>query len=196
MAKRAKPPPRTPAAASVSAPTPLPPHYVKMIWSGGQTGVDRAALEIAMELGIPHGGWCPKGRLAEDGTIATHFKLKETTSSQYWIRTEKNVVETEGTLILFCGQLTRGSALTRKYAQRHRRPYQCVLLQPGNESKDIRRIRRWLNERKIQILNIAGPRESTSAGIAGAARTFLRQLFIRPRHSAPPKKAKRKSTRC
>lgn len=169
----------------------LPPHYVRWIISGGQTGVDRAALEIAIELNIPHGGWCPKGRLAEDGPIDKKFDLKETDSAQYWVRTEKNVQEAEGTLILYRGKLTRGSSLTRKYAQRHGKTYRCVQLKPGNEGRLISSIRSWLCQREIKTLNIAGPRESTAPGIGAEAKAFLRLLFIRPKH-AKPAKAKRK----
>jgi predicted Rossmann-fold nucleotide-binding protein len=73
---------------------------IKRIISGGQTGVDRAALDVALELGIPCGGWCPKGRLAEDGSIDLRYPLKETNSSEYRERTEKNVEDSDGTLIL------------------------------------------------------------------------------------------------
>jgi hypothetical protein len=196
MAKGAK----KKAAAPEESKSELLPHYVKMIISGGQTGVDRAALDIALELEIAHGGWCPKGRLAEDGPIAATYLLKETTSSQYWVRTEKNVLEAQATLILYRGQLTRGSTLTRKYAQRHRKKFQCVQLQPGGAARQISRIRRWLCERQILILNIAGPRESTAPGIGAEAKAFLRQLFIRPKHTPPvankrkPKKSKAKKS--
>jgi hypothetical protein len=172
----------------------LPPHYVRWIISGGQTGVDRAALEIAVELNIQHGGWCPKGRLAEDGPIDKQFDLKETDSAQYWVRTERNVLEAEGTLILYRGKLTRGSSLTRKYAQRHGKTYRCVQLRPGNERRLISSLRSWLCKREIKTLNIAGPRESTAPGIGAEAKAFLRLLFIRPKHQSAAK-GKAKSIR-
>ena len=185
MAKKKAAKSKSVAVKEVELPAPsLPPNYVRWIISGGQTGVDRSALEIAIELNIPHGGWCPKGRLAEDGPIAEHFQLKETTSAQYWDRTEKNVLEAEGTLILYRGKLTRGSSLTRKYAQRHGKTFRCVQLKPGNERQLISMIRCWLARWKIKTLNIAGPRESTSPGIAEEAKTFLRQLLTRPKHEA------------
>ncbi|WP_254509178.1 putative molybdenum carrier protein [Anatilimnocola floriformis] len=190
MAKAAK---SKPSAAIETEAAPLLPHYVKMIVSGGQTGVDRAALEVAIELGIPHGGFCPKGRLAEDGPIATHFRLQETASADYWVRTEKNVDYADGTLILYRGKLTRGSSLTRKYAQRLRKTYRCVQLKPGSTAQ-LRNIRSWLCKQQILILNIAGPRESTSPGIGSETKAFLRLLFIRPKHTAPvAKKAKSKN---
>lgn len=164
----------------------LPPIYVKMIYSGGQTGVDRAALEMAIELDIPHGGWCPRGRLAEDGPIAKKFKLKETESDRYYVRTERNVKEAEGTLILYRRALSGGTALTRSYAQRHRKPHLCIPLKAVSTLKQIARIRTWLHEHKISILNIAGPRESSAPGIASEAKQLLRQLLHTPRHALPP----------
>lgn len=157
---------------------------VKMIISGGQTGVDRTALEVAIELNIPHGGWCPHGRLAEDGPIAAHFKLKETESRWYYVRTELNVKEATGTLILYRGKLTSGTALTHKYAKRHNKP--CLSLDLENEATaDLAaRIRAWLIDKKIQILNIAGPRASSAPGIADKVRGVLLELF---RSSLPHK---------
>lgn len=191
MAKRASSPRAVPPAAK-----PLPPLPVKMIISGGQTGVDRAALEIAIELSIPHGGFCPRGRLAEDGPIPAHFLLKETESDRYYVRTECNVLYAEGTLILYRGRLSRGTTLTRKYAQRHRKPSLCVSLKPGREGPQIARIRTWLHERRIQVLNIAGPRESSAVGIAAEAKNFLRQLLVPPRpQSAAKKPAKSRKTK-
>ncbi|MBC7855224.1 MAG: hypothetical protein IAF94_17475, partial [Pirellulaceae bacterium] len=84
---------------------------VRKIVSGGQTGVDRGALIAAIELGIEHGGYCPRGRLAEDGVIEARFQLTQTDSAAYHIRTEKNVVESSGTLIVYRGLLVGGTAL-------------------------------------------------------------------------------------
>lgn len=166
----------------------LPAIYVKMIFSGGQTGVDRAALEIAFdELHIPYGGWCPHGRLAEDGRIPKRFsELKETASDRYHVRTELNVKESEATLILYKRPMSRGTALTRKYAQRLRKPNLCVLLKRVMPIKEIIKIRTWLQEHKVSILNIAGPRESTAPGIASEAKQLLRQVLHTPRHALPP----------
>ena len=93
---------------------------VKII-SGGQTGVDRAALDVAVELEIPHGGWCPKGRLAEDGRIPDSYKLRETTSREYAVRTEQNVLDSDGTLILYRESISGGTELTLRLAEKHRR---------------------------------------------------------------------------
>lgn len=85
---------------------------VRRIVSGGQTGVDRAALDVAMQLSIEHGGWCPRGRLAEDGTIPSRYDLRETRSAKYHVRTERNVVDSDATLILYRKSLTGGTLLT------------------------------------------------------------------------------------
>ncbi|MCD6446738.1 MAG: putative molybdenum carrier protein, partial [Candidatus Marinimicrobia bacterium] len=82
------------------------------IISGGQTGADRAGLDAAMELNIPVGGWCPKGRKSEDGPIDNKYPLQETTSGDYRVRTERNVKESDGTLIFTLGKPTGGTALT------------------------------------------------------------------------------------
>ena len=94
-----------------AAARPPPPIDVTLrtIVSGGQTGVDRAALDVAIMLGFAHGGWCPAGRLAEDGPIDAHYALRETASAAYDVRTERNVVDSDGTLVLASGE-PRGAA--------------------------------------------------------------------------------------
>ncbi len=94
--------------------------------SGGQTGVDRAALDAALATGIDHGGWCPRGRRAEDGPIGPRYRLRETRSSRYHIRTRENVREADGTLILCCGSLSGGTQLTRRLARERSQP--CLVL--------------------------------------------------------------------
>ncbi len=140
------------------------------IISGGQTGVDRGALDAAIELAIPHGGWCPRGRLAEDGRIPDRYQLLETDSSDYPSRTQRNVVESDGTLLLFRGRIAGGTELALRLAEEHQRPRLPVDL---DASADPAVVRRWLAEHQIEVLNVAGPRESQSPGIAAAARTFL-----------------------
>ena len=129
------------------------------IISGGQTGVDRAALDAALELGIPCGGWCPKGRKAEDGPIPERYPLKETDSSSYPVRTEMNVRDSDGTLILTWGRPTGGTALTIRLARRHGKPCLVVdLKKPPDPSS----LRAWLEKKQIGVLNVAGPRESNT----------------------------------
>lgn len=148
------------------------PCSVEKIVSGGQTGVDRAALDVAMFLDIEHGGWCPKGRRAEDGTIPPTYQLKQTSTRNYADRTERNVVDSDGTLILFRGQTTGGTELTRKLAEKHQRPAKCVDLDCFHEL-EFDRIAEWVSKYNIKVLNVAGPRESTCRGIARQAEQFL-----------------------
>lgn len=151
---------------------------VERIISGGQTGVDRGALDAALSLEIPHGGWCPRGRLAEDGCIPPRYQLVETQSAQYRERTELNVVESDGTLILFRRVLRGGTELTRRLAVENNKPHLLVdLAEPGKISV----IREWLIAESIKILNVAGPRESSARGIAEESRQLL-QLLFRGRH--------------
>ena len=132
--------------------------------------MDRAALDAAIALGIPHGGWCPRGRLAEDGPISARYQLSETDSPEYPVRTEQNVLDADATLILCRGEPTGGTELTRRLAQRHRRPLLVVDL---NFPPDGEVVRHWLEEHDVESLNVAGPRESQSPGIAAQAGEFL-----------------------
>jgi hypothetical protein len=145
------------------------------IISGGQTGVDRAALDIARELSLPSGGWCPKGRRAEDGPIDPSYPLKETESSSYPVRTDKNVLDSDGTLILTRGNLKGGTALTRKLARAAYKPYLIVNLF-DEEKPQI--VLEWARRYKISLLNVAGPRESEAPGIYGQAARFLKKVLL------------------
>jgi hypothetical protein len=150
-------------------------HRVTKIISGGQTGVDRGALDAAISLDIAHGGWCPRGRLAEDGPIPQHYDLCETRSSQYRVRTEQNVIDSDGTLIFYRGTLRGGTELTRRMALKHAKPYLLVdLQQPLDESV----IRQWLVSAQIGILNVAGPRESSAPGIRAQVKKLLRRVLV------------------
>ena len=148
--------------------------FLSEIVSGGQTGVDRAALDVALSLHIPHGGWCPKGRRAEDGPIALKYLLKETDEEKYEVRTEKNVVDSDGTLIFSKGLLTGGTLLTLEMARMHHRPFIIIdLAEDQSQRKSIDRLMAWISENRIRRMNVAGPRESTVAGIYNEVRDFL-----------------------
>ena len=147
--------------------------FAKII-SGGQTGVDRAALDVALELGISCGGWCPNGRIAEDGAIDPLYPLVETVSPGYFERTEKNVIDSDGTLILNQGPLNGGTALTVEYLERHCKPYLVIDLGNGNHPAEVIV---WMKACGIKTLNVAGPRESKWPGIYHQARAFLRDLL-------------------
>jgi hypothetical protein len=152
------------------------PFHIEKIISGGQTGVDRAALDVALELGISCGGWCPKGRKAEDGPIDARYPLQETTSARYPIRTEKNVKESDGTLILTWAHPTGGTALTIRFAQKHKKPYCVVDLSVGGDPETVEE---WEKMNRIKVLNVAGPPESNVPGIYGHAVKFLRDILNR-----------------
>ncbi len=150
------------------------PHGICRIVSGGQTGVDRAALDVAIELGIEHGGWCPKGRRAEDGPIDAKYQLIETDSIDYAVRTEKNVMDSDGTMLLYRERLQRGTLLTHQLAKRHGKPLLRVRL---DRPVAIDRIVHWISENSIQVLNVAGPRASSQAEIEKQAFDLLKKVL-------------------
>jgi hypothetical protein len=146
------------------------------IISGGQTGADRAALDAAIELRIPHGGWLPKGRKAEDGRLATCYRLLELDTYRYRDRTLKNVVESDGTLIVSFGPLTGGSALTEALCIRSDRP--CLHLNMDYVSIDsaVTTLEQWLAAHRIKTLNVAGPRASSDARIYETVKNILLKI--------------------
>ena len=146
------------------------------IISGGQTGVDRAALDIALKLGIPCGGWCPKGRKAEDGEIDLKYPLKETDSPSYPVRTRKNVKDSDGTLVLTWGSPTGGTFDTIESAKKFKKPHLVVDLSESSSS-DVKKVLEWGRTNNVRVLNVAGPRESKAPGIYDRAAKFLVQLF-------------------
>ncbi len=149
-------------------------HGIQRIISGGQTGVDRAALDFAMQMGIDHGGWCPLGRRAEDGCIPERYRLQETTSANYAVRTEKNVAEADATLLLYREKLQRGTLLTKQIANHLKKPCLTVRL---DRPADIDRIVHWIHNQSIRVLNIAGPRASNHPAIYLQAQELLHHLF-------------------
>lgn len=147
---------------------------IAKIISGGQTGVDRAALDVAIALELKAGGWCPAGRRAEDGTIPERYSLVETPTDDYAERTEWNVRDADATLILVGGQpLQAGTELTLRLAQSYGRP---VIVSNVFED-DVEGVRRRLSRWGGSVLNVAGPRESEVPGIYRAAQQFLLQLI-------------------
>lgn len=149
-------------------------YALAMLISGGQTGVDRVGLDFALAMGLACAGWCPKGRLAEDGVIPAIYPLKEASSDLYQQRTRLNVRDSDVTLIFTdCNRSSRGTALTVKYAIKLGRP--CLVV--DSNSYDLKLIRRWLKQFKPRIINVAGPRLSESAESAAAAHKLLRLLF-------------------
>ncbi len=149
------------------------PLRISRILSGGQTGADRAALDWAIAHGIPHGGWCPRGRRAEDGPIAALYALLETPSRDYEQRTRWNVRDSDGTLIVSrAAKLTGGSEFTARCAERLGRPW--LHAHPGAD--EVERLRGFLERHRIGTLNVAGPRASNDPGIYGYASSVLERL--------------------
>ena len=148
------------------------------IVSGGQTGVDRGGLDAALELGLPHGGWCPKGRLAEDGTIAAKYRLKEATSKAYLRRTELNVKDSSATVVLYAGTLGRGSQKTVEFAAKHGKA--CLLLDINDDNVIIvKSITEWIDKLPYTkvILNVAGSRGSKSPTSQQAVKNIILEVL-------------------
>jgi hypothetical protein len=150
---------------------------IKRIVSGGQTGVDRASLDVAIKLGIDHGGWIPRGRLTESGELPQKYHLTETSSSQYSVRTEKNVVAAEGTLIISHGPLTGGSGYTREMAVKHGRPWLHMDLNQMAAFHAATAINNWILQKEIEILNVAGPRASEDPDIYQDTLNILESVY-------------------
>jgi len=150
---------------------------IKKIISGGQSGADRAALDFAIKMDIPHGGWIPKGRLAEDSPLSDKYNLKEMSTKSYPKRTEQNVIDSNGTLIISRGRLTGGSDYTRKMACKHNKPWFHVNLTETPAFEAAEQIIQWVELYEIQILNVAGPRASKDATIYKAVMDLLKAVY-------------------
>jgi hypothetical protein len=147
---------------------------LRKLVSGGQTGVDRAALDVAIELGIPCGGWCPKGRFAEDGAIPACYPLRETPLDEYAQRTEWNVRDSDATLIITWGAPAGGTAFTADMAAKWKKPCCVVNL---DEPVEMARTCEWIGTVRARVLNVAGPRASRGPQIYPEARQFLLTLL-------------------
>lgn len=157
------------------------PLLVERIVSGGQTGADRAALDVALELGLARGGWVPRGRRAEDGPIPQRYEgMVETVSDRHAQRTELNVRDSDATLVLTLGPVAGGTALTVDLARRMGRPLLVLDLaeQPAGEA--VAALRRWLASVRPRTLNVAGPRASEAPGIGRACAGTLRAALTDP----------------
>jgi hypothetical protein len=147
------------------------------ILAGGQTGVDRAALDCAIACGVRHGGWCPKGRRAEDGIIPRRYRLKETRSPAYYVRTRWNVRDSDGTLIISARrQIVGGTKRTAEFARGLRKPL-LLLTMAASAVQAAGRLDRFIARHRIRVLNIAGPRSSEEPEI----RQFVQDILRRSR---------------
>jgi len=147
------------------------------IFAGGQTGADRAALDWARRRRIPHGGWCPKGRLAEDGVIDREYRLQETPSASYAERTEWNIRDSHGTVIFSVSEaLAGGTLLAANVARRLKKPllHLCPSANPADAAK---RLKAFVARHKITVLNVAGPRATEESQITRFVEQTLEQAF-------------------
>ncbi len=145
--------------------------------TGGQAGVDRAALDAALDGGIPCGGWCPAGRWAEDGPIPAFYPLTETPEADPAFRTRRNAADGDGTLIIVDGAPDRGCRLAGAAARELGRARLTVDLSKTAQDAACAQVAAWIAREQIRILNIAGPRESNAPGIYCRAYEFLTSLF-------------------
>jgi Circularly permutated YpsA SLOG family len=156
---------------------------LRKIISGGQTGADRAGLDFAIEVGVEHGGAVPRGRMAEDGPITQRYRLTELSSDSYEVRTRQNVWDSDGTAIFTLGPaISGGTKLTLDYASEIRKPF--LHIHDGNVRNDLNtliraaeRLRNFIDSNNIEILNVAGSRESGEPGIYAFTQDLLRALW-------------------
>ena len=152
--------------------TSLLPPSIKII-SGGQTGADRAGLDVAIARSIPHGGSCPKSRKSEDGPLPARYLLSETPSGNYLVRTERNAAESDVTVIFTFSALSGGSKRTAGFAKKHGRPILHLILVAGREEHAAERLAAFVRQHRVARLNIAGSRESKEPGIHARASRVL-----------------------
>jgi len=138
---------------------------IKKIVSGGQTGADRAALDVAIKLGIAYGGWIPKGRITEEGPLPDKYQLQEMHIGSYSKRTEQNVIDSDGTLIICRGKPTGRSDYTRQMVLRHKKHLLHMDLNLTTSYDAASLILSWANLHRIEVLNVAGPRASEDPAI-------------------------------
>jgi hypothetical protein len=154
---------------------------IRRVISGGQTGVDRAALDAALAVGVAHGGWCPRGRMAEDGRIPDAYWLRETATADYEERTWANVRAAAATLILTRGVLMGGSLETKRACQHEGRPWLHLDLRQVTEDEAIQQAATWWQRASAGaagtaregVLNVAGSRASQAPGIEDNARRIV-----------------------
>lgn len=137
---------------------------IKKIISGGQPGVERAALDLAIKLDIPHGGWITKGRLTQNGVLPNTYKLKEMTSTSRSEQLAKNVMQADGTVVFTRGQPPDLMRTTIDIVETHDRPYLIVDLQQSRSLKAVRQLAAWIQEQGIEILHVTGSKTSQDPG--------------------------------
>ena len=144
------------------------------IVSGGQTGVDRAALDSALECGVEAGGWCPEGRLAEDGIIPVHYPVQELPKAGYAERTKRNVIDSDGTAIIYFGYPTGGTEQTIVFCIKERKPYVLIDAEELSVERASEKIKKFVGQNTISVLNVGGPR----AGGEARAYAYAKKVIL------------------
>lgn len=157
---------------------------ISKIISGGQTGADRGGLEAAIEAGLAHGGYCPRGRRSEAGRIPSRYKLTETNTANYLVRTERNILAADGTILFTYGQPTGGSQRTALLARKHKRALKHADLR-NEDSVLVASLLAWLDtsHKEGLTINVAGSRESKNPGIEWRVKKLLLQVLEKSRAS-------------
>lgn len=151
--------------------------FVQKIISGGQTGADRAALDFAIARGLEHGGFCPKGRRAEDGRIPLCYRLTETESAHYDIRTVANVRDSDATVIFTMNPILEGgSKLTFDVAKKLKKP--VLHLHPESLFDVAEELADFLKRHLVRIMNVAGSRASKEPGVGAFVMRVLEKVFV------------------
>ena len=150
---------------------------LKKIVSGGQTGVDRGALDAAIEAGFPCGGWAPEGRIAEDGPIHERYPLRELAGAGYEERTLQNVLDSDGTAILYSGTLEGGTRQTMLYCVEYGKPFELIDAARTGPRDAALKLAAFIERNRLSILNIAGPRASKWRGGHAFAHAMVKHLL-------------------
>ncbi|MCU7814249.1 MAG: putative molybdenum carrier protein [Candidatus Thiodiazotropha sp. (ex Rostrolucina anterorostrata)] len=147
------------------------------IISGAQTGVDRAALDAALECGIQTGGWCPQGRLAEDGTIPKNYPVKELAGAGYKERTLKNVIDSDGTMIVYYDCLSGGTEQTLRFCLAQKKPYLLIDAEEVVIQRAVSKVLSFIEKYRMTVLNVAGPRASGEARAYDYTKQVIEQVL-------------------
>ena len=150
---------------------------IEKLISGGQTGVDRGALDAALSAGFPCGGWCPPGRQAEDGVIPVRYPLRCTERGGYWQRTRRNVMDSDATLIVHHGPLSGGTRLTLEYCIELGKPFLLIDAEQLSVPAAAGLLEEFISGYAIRVLNVAGPRASGWPAAAAYSGELIRRLL-------------------
>lgn len=149
---------------------------LKKIVSGGQTGADRAALDAALEIGFPLGGYCPAGRKAEDGIIDVKYHLLET-GKDYRVRTKRNVLESDGTVIFYSSSICGGTEQTLLFCIKFKKPYRLIDISMTAKNPAAETLSQFIIDNGIEILNVAGPRLSSCPEIYSFVKAVISRVI-------------------